>query len=201
MHLNESLHLVLPVRVDDEGNPLIRAYHVPVSREVFELNYRTLAATKARLASKGIMYQMDAGPRIAAMVLRDEGKRDAEERGEVNDDGSPRDGGAAALLSEFKRLTTILAPTQSGWDNLPVDAAIGRGVIDAEEWQDTLSAICFFTCHYALARKSERQRIAEATASLLTGSITSLDITGLTASWQTSTPTATLTVQRSSIPS
>ncbi|MDE1854691.1 MAG: hypothetical protein KGI38_13345, partial [Thaumarchaeota archaeon] len=98
MKLNEAINLVVPV-----GER--QAYHTPISREVFEANYRILAATKAALSGKGVMYQMDAGPRIAALAMRDEGKRDAEDRGSVDDAGHPRDEMTPALLAEIKRLT------------------------------------------------------------------------------------------------
>ncbi len=188
MQITDDLKLVIPVRSDDSG-VRVHAYHVPISREVFESNYRTLAATRAQLVSKGIYYQMDAGPRIAAMVLRDEGRRDASDRGEFDDQGRPKDT-AASLLLEIKRLTTILAPCANGWEAVPVDAAISQGIIDAEEWQEALSSIVFFTCHYALSRKAERRSMADATASILSASITSSSLTEYAGSLQKSTTAA-----------
>lgn len=161
--LNDSLNLVVPI-----GDK--KAFHTPISREVFEANYRLLASTRAHLASEGIYYQMDAGPRIAAMILRDKARRDFETWGEGDD--KPRDVLANALFNEIKRLTTILAPTANGWESLPVDSAIQSGVIDSEEWDEALSQIVFFTCHYAMGKKAERPRIAGVTASLLASSIT-----------------------------
>ncbi|MHB1937604.1 MAG: hypothetical protein ACYCOR_13590 [Acidobacteriaceae bacterium] len=166
----------------------IHGYHVPISREVFEANYRILAATKAQLSSKGVHYQMGSGPRIAAMVLRDEGRKDAQERGDFDDDGKPTDSGANVLLTEIKRLTTIIAPSEQGWDSIPIDSAISRKIIDADEWQEALSAIVFFTCHYALARKSERGAMMEAVASVLTASTTALSLSEYMSSLPKSTP-------------
>jgi hypothetical protein len=200
MYINDSLHLVVPVRSDDKG-PLIHAYHNPISRDVFEANYRILAATKAQLASKGIIYQMDSGPRIAAMVLRDEGIKDSADRADLDEQGKPRDGNANALLAEIKRLTTILAPGPSGWETLPVDTAVAQGIIDSEEWGEALSALVFFTCHYALARKVERQRMADATSSILQASITSLTLSEFAASLPISTKAETTPRAASSVPS
>ena len=188
MQVNDSLQVVVPVRENDSG-PSVCAYHVPISREVFEANYRILAATKAQLASKGIYYQMDSGPRIAAMALRDEGKRDAESRGDFDDGGKPRDE-AAPLLAEIKRLTTILVPSPDGWDMLPVDAAISQDKIDADEWQEALSALVFFTCHYALAKKRQRLEMANAMSSILSASITSSSLSEYVSSLPKSTPGA-----------
>lgn len=167
MKLNEALNLVLPVGA-------LRAYHTPISREVFEANYRVLAATKAQLSSKGIYYQMDAGPRIACLTLQDEGRKDAEDRGDVDDKGNPRDALTPALLEEIKRLTVILCPSDKGFDLMPVDAAIGAHRLDPEDWAEALSAIVFFTCLCCLSPRASRQDIAKATAGLLKGSTTSL---------------------------
>jgi len=185
MKIDERRHLVLPVVVDkvtskqdgkDVTEEVVRiyAYHSPLSREVFEANYRILAATKSALAGKGSHYLMSSGPRIAALTLKDEGKKDAAVRGLFDSDGNPDDSETKALFAEIKRLTTILCPGANGWDMLPVDVAINQGKIDAEDWEEAASSVVFFTCHYAMARKADRETVARATASILASSITSL---------------------------
>ena len=178
--ISNDLKLVIPVRDD------LYAYHVPISSEVFEANYRIIAATKAQLAGKGVYYQMDTGPRIAAMALRDEGRRDAELRGDFDETGKPKDA-AHSLLTELKRLTTILGPTPAGWEPMPVDAAIHNGVLDPDEWQEALSAIVFFTCHYALAKKAQRSEVADAVAGILSASITASSVSEYASSLKKST--------------
>lgn len=160
MNINEELKLVVPV-----GNGF--AYHTPIAQAVFEANYRILAAVKAQLASKGLVYQMDSGPRIAAMLLRDEGKKDAEQSMQEGD------GGAESLLQELTRLTTAIVPGPSGYETLPVATAIAKGALDADDWKEALSELVFFTCHYALAKKAMKSQVANAIASVLTASITS----------------------------
>ncbi|WP_455387444.1 hypothetical protein [Petrachloros mirabilis] len=173
MKLNEALNLVLPV--GDKS-----AYHTPISREVFEANYRILAATKAAISSHGVYYQMDSGPRIAALALKDEAKKDAEDRGDEVD-------ASIALLAEIKRLTVILCPSVKGWDMLPVDAAIAGGHIDADDWREAESSLVFFTCLWSLASKANREKVAQATSSLLMASITSLSALEYSNSLLTST--------------
>ncbi len=194
MKLNEALNLVLPV-----GDK--QAYHTPISREVFEANYRILAATKAALSSKGVFYQMDAGPRIAALTLRDEARKDAEDRGDVDDKGTADDAVAQALLAEIKRLTMVLCPSPKGFDPLPVDAAIQGGHIDADDWREAESAIVFFTCLLSMSAKAHRKAIAQATAGLLKASITSQQPMEVCASLQTSTLQETSKVEASAVPS
>ena len=176
MRIDQNLNLVIPVRMGEKGIVLIHAYHTPISREVFEANYRVLAATKSALASKGIHYQMSAGPRIAGLMLMDEAKRDAMETGSIDADGKPIIDGALALLADIKRLTMVLVPTDTGWISRPIDAAISGGQIDIEEWQEVASSIVFFTSHYWLTKRSERESIAKATASVLNGQSTSLSV-------------------------
>lgn len=185
--LNESMNLVVPVK--ESGDAQIYAYHTPISREVFEANFRALAATKAALASKGLYYQMDAGPRIAALTLRDEAMRDADMAGRIDKDGKPSTQAVDALLAEFRRLTTVLCPTPKGWQQLPVDVALSTGEIDEEDWAEAESAICFFTCHYAMAKKKDRNRIGLATAGVLNALTTSSTPTEYVASLSKSTAT------------
>lgn len=188
--INEALNLVLPARADEKG-VLIYAYHSPISREVFEANYRFLAATKAALASKGVIYMMDAGPRIASLTFKDEARRDALERGDVDAKGNPNEDHMHAFLAEILRLTTILAPSANGYQTIPVDAAIAQNLLDEEEWMETESSIVFFTFNYWLSRKSTRSQLASATASVLKASVTSLSAMEFIASLQTSMPVAT----------
>lgn len=193
--INDALNLVIPVRSNDSGVE-IYAYHTPISREVFEANYRPLAAAKSALSAKGVYYMMDAGPKIAALTLKDEGKKDAQEQGDAGD------GGVSALLGEIKRLTMILAPSGGTWNMLPVDGAIAQGIIDADEWSEAESAIVFFTFHSALSRKAERARVATATASVLKGWSTSSSATEYIASLPTSTSSVASAVKAgSSVPS
>lgn len=178
MRMSEALNLVLPI-----GD--LHAHHTPISREVFEANYRMLAATRAALSGKGVIYQMMAGPRIAKLALLDEARSDAEERGEfeldstgkpLTNDGRPVPSlsRAQALLGEIQRLTVILCPGAKGWDALPVDAAIRAGHVDEEDWAEAQARLVFFTCICSMESRAERAGIAQATASLMKASITSL---------------------------
>lgn len=218
MQLDENLNVVVPVvteRVirkekDADGKEKevteevvkVYAFHTPISKAVFDANFRILAATKSALESKGTQYLMSAGPRIAALTLRDEGLRDAESRGNVDDNGRPKANEVQALFAEFRRLTMVLCSSPRGWDMVPVDQAISGGVIDSEDWEEAEAALVFFTCHYSMAKKASRARIAQATASLLRASITPSSLSEYLASLQRSTPAATSGAKaESSVPS
>lgn len=212
MRIDEQRHIVLPVVTDEvtkkvKGKDVtekvvrVHAYHTPISRATYEQNYRVLAATKSALASKGSHYLMGSGPRVASLTLKDEGTRDAADRGSFSEDGKVVDEDTPALLAEIKRLTTILCPGAHGWDMLPVDVAINQGKIDEEDWEECASALVFFTCHYSMAKKADRERTALAMAHFLSASITSSNATEFLGSLPNSTPAEHTTKTRSSIPS
>jgi hypothetical protein len=194
MQITDTLNLALPV-----GDGLT-AHHTPISRAIYEQNYAVINATKAALSRKGIHYQMGSGPRIANLVLKDEGLKDAKERESVDANGNVIDERTTALLEEIKRLTTILAPGVAGYENLPVDVAIAQGKIDAEDWSELEASLVFFTCHVMPARKLNRAGISKATASVLDGSITSSSPMEYAASLPTSTKVEATPKPVSSLP-
>lgn len=194
MQITDSLNLALPV---GDG---MTAYHTPISRAIYESHYSVINAVKAALSRKGIHYQMGSGPRIANLVLKDEGEKDAAERQSFDANGHVVDERTPALFAELKRLTTILAPGANGYEMLPVDAAISQGRIDIEDWSELEANLVFFMCHAMTAKKANRSNIATATASVLDGSITPLALTGYAAFLQTSTKTAATPSQASSQP-
>ena len=186
MKIDAALNLGFPIRwsekVDAQGAliPLVWAYHTPIGREVFEANYRAIAATQLEIAGKGSI-----GQRIATLALKEACKNDALEHG-LEPPANP------ALLGEIRRLTIVLAPTDAaGYELLPIDQAIARGVIDAEDWSEAESALVFFTCALSLVRRISREPIARTYALVLRGSITSLPPLEFVASLPTSTPAET----------
>lgn len=167
LKIDEKFRIVLPIKYSEDGSPSLRVYHTPIRREVFEANYRIISATFSALMSPAAR----AGAmRIATLRLRDEGERDARERG-----FDPQsDGGASALLGEIKRLSLVLVPEGEKWEMVPVDVAIEKGFIDDDDWRDAESALVFFTCLFNMVTKHEKARMVEAAASMMNASITSL---------------------------
>lgn len=188
--IDSALRLVLPLRADAEGKPTAWAYHTPIGMETFDANYRVLAATKAKLFEQGGRYAFEAGALVAALHLRDEGKKDAAREGDLDDDGKPRDGGVSALLADFRRLTMVVVPGPGGWDQVPVEVALQRGSLDTETWREAESTIVFFTCIYWLTPKAKRRAMADSTASVCGGSTTSSSLTDWIASLTVSTSAA-----------
>jgi hypothetical protein len=170
MKIDDSLNLVLPVREDE-----LYVYHTPISKEVFEINYKALAAVKGELASKGTAYQMLSGPSIAALALKDEIRKSFADQM----DASGADRVIGAFFAELRRLSMVLVAGANGYEMKPVDVAIKSGALDAEDWEEVESSLVFFTCHYWLTKRAQRAALANAAASLLQGFVTSLSVSEL----------------------
>ncbi len=193
--INGDLKLVLPIRVDEKGDAALYAYHTPISREVYDSNFRLLGETKTAIMGDSARHAFMAKA-DAVLYLRDAGTALALARGV---DG---DGGATALLADLRRLTMILAPGAQGWDMLPVDMAIQRGVIDADDWADAEAEVVFFTAWAAGNGRKDRPAQMVFAAQLIGGQTTSLPPMEWAASLQTSTPAAPMGQKvASSVPS
>lgn len=188
MDINESLNLVVPV------TDTINAYHTPISREVYQANFRILGQAKAAIYAQGLPYAAGVGPLQAALTLREEGELLAQARGKEGDSG------AGAFLKEIDRLTTILVPGSSGYDMVPVDAALAEGFITTSDYDEVESAIVFFTFELWVNRNRNKASLATLAASIVGGSITSSSITEYSASLRTSTKAATTRKAASSVP-
>ena len=162
--ISNELNLVLPIRYDDKGEPIIYAYHSPISTEVFTANYRILVAANAAIWQRGSNYAA-ACASTANLALLDAATADAQERG-IESQGP-------AFLAEIRRLTSVLAPAANGYEQLPVDIAITRNIIDAADYNEVEAQICFFSVGYLLMPRAARKVRCGLIASALNGLITS----------------------------
>ena len=193
IRVDEKLNIVISV-ADEDGQPAFYVYSAPISREVFEANFRILSLTYAEITGQDSSY-LSVGIRCAALTLKDVAASEAARKGRQGD------GGAAALLAEIKRLTTILAPSQGGWDTLPVPDAVRSGVLTDEEWSEVESAIVFFTGAYWLAPGRRRKEVVTALCSMLGWQATSSLPSEFAAGLPTSKPGASPKMGASSVPS
>ena len=193
IRVDEKLNLVISV-ADDDGQTAFYVYSAPISREVFEANFRSLSLTYAEITAREANY-LSVGIRCASLTLKDVAASEAARKGRQGD------GGAAALLAEIKRLTTILAPSPGGWETLPVPDAIRAQVLTDEEWSEVESAIVFFTGAYWLAPIRRRKEVVTALCSMLGWQATSSLPSEFAAGLPTSKPGASPKVGASSVPS
>lgn len=160
MRINERLNMVVPVDLPT-GTAYVHA--TPISADVFEASFMLVSKTFASIYSEGL--GPAAGPRVAAMLLR----RIAKETGDVP--------GADALLSEIRRLANVLAPTANGWDTMPLEEAVTKGVFSKEDVSEVENAIVFFIVASAMHRRSDLAEILGGAANLWGAQITSLSFT------------------------
>lgn len=188
MEIDGSLNIVVPIE-----DP-VQAFSAPLPESVFKASYRVLARANEEIFGRGMKSALLTGPRTAALAIADAGKRIAEE------DGKEGDSGASAFLAEVKRLTTILAPTDAGFDMLPVDSAIQAGKITADDWSDALGALCFFTLGSQFETRRARAGLLEFLTGALSCSLTQSSCEAFADSLTTSKPEPTPKPKASSVP-
>ena len=172
--INPDLKLVVPVRDD------IFAYHNPISREVYEANFRLLRDTKVSIWGDSAQAAF-AARGDAALYLKDAGKSLAFSRQEEGDSG------ASALLSELRRLTSVVIPGPSGWEAVPIEGALASGRLAEDDWADAEASIVFFTCVLSGTPRRDLKGMQQWAASLLGGQTTSSPPMEWAASLRTST--------------
>ena len=188
MEIDGDLNIVVPIE-----DP-VQAFSAPLPESVFKASYRVLARANEEIFGRGMKAALLTGPRTAALAIADAGKRIAEE------DGKEGDSGASAFLAEVKRITTILAPTDAGFDTLPVDSAIQAGKITADDWSDVLGALCFFMLGSLFETRRARAGLLEFLTGALSCSLTPLNCEAFADSLMTSKPEPTPKPKASSVP-
>src|SRR6516164_2340569 len=114
--LNRKLNLVLTV---ETGDGPVHIHSAPISREVFEDNFLVISRAFTAVYTNGL--GPVTGPRVAALLLRDEAKKlNVWERTQQS------------LMAEIYRLTNVIASSEGGWETMPYDVAKKRGVIDED---------------------------------------------------------------------
>ena len=93
IRVDEKLNIVISV-ADEDGQPAFYVYSAPISREVFEANFRILSLTYAEITGQDSSY-LSVGIRCAALTLKDVAASEAARKGRQGD------GGAAALLASL----------------------------------------------------------------------------------------------------
>lgn len=154
MKISKKLNLVIPMELDDGGT--YYAHSTPLSREAFEKYYKLIARTFSAMYEDGM--STIAGPRVAALMLRSAAEELQLDEGIV-----------AELLNEVRRLTNVMLPSEEGWQAIPFQAAVNRGMIDDDAAAELEGQIVFFICNSAMHTK-ERLKVILHGLTLLWGS-------------------------------
>jgi len=177
--INRQLNLVQEVETD-KGT--LYLHSMPLSVEVWRNYFLVLSKTYAQLFAQGI--HTIAGPVIARLMLERIARTDGVWEGP--------EGVEHGLLAEMRRLSNVLAPTGNGWDLVPYEVALQRGLIDADAAEEMEGALVFFICLSSVLRGPKMMERLEIQLTMLDrlwdARNTSLDIMAFHASLQTSTP-------------
>jgi hypothetical protein len=180
--INKQLNLVLPITRADDSQ--IYVHSTPFGEEVWDAHYEIIAVTMNALYTGGVGL---FSPRIAHKKLRDV----ARERGRWDGPGGVQLG----IVAEIHRLTNVLAPGTRGWEMVPYDEALKRGVIGSEEADVIEGAITFFTLAWRTHDPRVRQAIVEGASVMWGARSESLSCSEFLSSLPTSTTAASTGVR------
>jgi hypothetical protein len=173
--LNRKLNLVLEL---DSEKGKISVHSTPISKSVFEDNYLAISRTFTAIYANGLGPM--AGPRVAALMLKDEAKKiDAVEK-------------TNSLLAEITRLTNVIAPGENGWETLPFDVAKKRGILDEDNASLAENFIVYFMCASSIHLRGELAVATEVLKTVWGVQHTSLNATEYMRSLPISTPDETI---------
>lgn len=178
MRIDKALNLV--VQVENEDGQLIHVHSMALLRETFERYFLVISKTFAAIHSEGL--GAISGPRIAALML----KRIALDMGEWEG----VDGIENGLVSEIRRLSNVIMPTDTGWQSVPFQDAITHQYLSAEDIEEVEGIIVFFILNSAMHRQVRKQTFIDAGAQLWGALTTSLSVTEYRNSLPTSSDTA-----------
>ena len=140
MRIDKKLNLIVPISL--ENGETVYCHSMPILKETFQRYSLVIAATFSKLLVNGLQ---SMGARIAAFALQEI----AEEMGRWEGVHGVKEG----LLNEIDRLTNVLAMGSNGWESIPVETAISRGALDAEDFEEAKQKIVFFILISAMARR------------------------------------------------
>jgi hypothetical protein len=137
--LNRKLNLVLTLDTD-KGSMYVHS--TPISREVFEDNFLAVSRAFTAVYTNGL--GPITGPRVAALLL----KQEATTLGVWEKTQQ-------SLMAEIHRLTSVIMPSDTGWETIPFDIARKRGIIDNDVASEVENSLVYFTCASSIHLKAE----------------------------------------------
>lgn len=175
MNFDKSLNLVIPVERDD--GTTVYVHSTPLSRETFDKFFLVIAKTFSAIYTQGL--GPIAGPRVAAKMLKSVAADMGDKQAALVE---------SELMSEMRRLSNVIAPSDRGWAPVPLHEAIARGLMDANDADEVENAVAFFMLASAMHKKKDAQAVLTEASKLWSAQITSSNSTAFAASLPTSTP-------------
>ena len=176
MKIDKSLNIVFPVQ-RDSGQ--VWVHSTPLSREAFSHHFMLISKTFTAMLDHGLATA--AAPRVAMLML----EKVALELPEGADS-------AVAFTNELRRMTSIIVPTNEGWQPVPLHMAEERGYLGEEERDEVEGVVAFFICFSAMVPRNRRRLFAEGLTSACGGQVVSSSCMEFTSSLPTSIETVVI---------
>jgi hypothetical protein len=159
----------MPIQTEENGTVYIHS--ASVSRDIFEQFYLELGKVFSEcFDSINQAHLVLSAPQLAYPAL----KSICIKAGNWDGVGGVKFG----LVNEIIRLTNVIFAGEKGWETLPFDAAVKRGILGEDEEAETLSNLIFFTAISKVAPKSFKNSFLEMAGAFRNWEILSLDSTG-----------------------
>jgi hypothetical protein len=94
------------------------------------------------------------------------------------------------FIGEIRRLAMVVLPKDNGWDEMMLDEAISKELLEDDEIDEILNLLVFFTAALSFYALSERAVVVSGAVALWNGRTTSSSFTEWRGSLPTSTPAA-----------
>jgi len=156
----------MQVQTDENGTVYIHS--TSISRSVFEQFYLELGKVFSQcFDSINQAHLALSAPQLAYPAL----KALAIKAGTWDGAGGVKFG----LVNEIIRLTNVMFSGEKGWETIPFDIAVKRGVLNEDEEAEALSSLIFFTAISKVAPKDLKNSFLEMAGALRNWDLTSLD--------------------------
>lgn len=166
MKIDRNLNIVMPVQTAKNG--LVYVHSAPISRSIFEQFYLEIGKVFSQCFDNINQAHLAlSAPQLAYPAL----KSISMKAGNWDVPGGVKFG----LVNEIVRLTNVMISGEQGWEVLPFDTAVKRGMLDEDEEAEALSAMVFFTAISKVAPKDLKDSFLEMAGSLRNWDLTSLD--------------------------
>lgn len=138
--VNRRLNLVAPIT--RPNGSVVTVHAMPISRETIEQFSVVLARTFAAIFELGV--GDSTGPVVAVSMLKT-----------ISTQLGQWENVQSQLLAEIHRLSSVIAADSGQWRPIPWDAAVQRGLLDADDAAEVTGALVFFTVVSAMSRRSQ----------------------------------------------
>jgi hypothetical protein len=158
------------MQVQTEENGVVHIHSTSISRSVFEQFYLELGKVFSQcFDSVNEAHLALSAPQLAYPAL----KSMSQKAGNWEGAGGVKFG----LVNEIIRLTNVLVSTEKGWETVPFDTAVKKGVLNEDEEAEALSSLVFFTAISKVAPKDLKNSFLEMAGALRSWVLTSSDCT------------------------